>query len=246
MLKTRLRKATDDLTGRFNALTTKRKPALLLALGTQAFWLTPSLYKQLQYTNQWWRVPICIWIAVTAWAWSAGMLMPQMEQYVETALNRAGPHLGYWDPRFASKASKFLISSFCGILILSLACADWLTVHAIRIVHQSARSDIIKSPPFGYFATVVAGNFVGLSAFTGLIAFAAQPLSAPVWQWFSRPGQVQCWFAVFVSFGVFFAHMRWQQSSARRDEEVFGSRLKGLFARVGACTIGFGILLALG
>jgi hypothetical protein len=173
------------------------------------------------------------------------MLMPQTQQYTEIAVNRIGPQFGYWDPRFAGSAAKVLMTSVCAVIVVSLAVFDWLTVHAARLIDRLTQTDSFKPPSFGYFATTVAGNMVGLSVLTGLIAIAAQPLSAPAWQWVSHPGEAQSLVIVLAAGAAYFGQMRWQVISARRDQEIFGSRLKGFLARMGTCLVGFGILCAL-
>lgn len=158
-------------------------PKRLLALVTIPLWLTPDLYNRHLRPGAARSGRSVLWLA--AWLWLGTMTLvsyPAIPLLQRTVAD-IGTRLGYWDELFTGRTIGFLIPAAVSLMFLALAAFDWLQTWSACLIDTAFGGRTISPPPFGYFATRIAGDLAGLAAVASALFFAARPVNAPVWRW---------------------------------------------------------------
>ncbi|WP_395396062.1 hypothetical protein [Novosphingobium sp. BL-8A] len=198
-------------------------------------WLTPSLYKNLRYARRWWQVLTCACCAGPLWILAFHLVQPDLLRTLYGSLDEVGAQFGLKGLSLGNTLGKVLMTASVVFLVYGLALGDWLIAHGWRQLQSILKKEAIQPPPFGYFATVAAGNMVGLGAAFVLIIVAGKPFVEPAWQWLSLKGGLQSVLAVLICVLFWFGRDRLQTIGVRRDQEIFGNRRKAFCARLAGC-----------
>lgn len=219
----------------------------LVALITMPLWLTPDIYyRYLRPSKSRWA-RAALWRA--AWLWLGTMTLASfpVATILQTTISDLGKRLGYWDDLFTSPAVAFFMTTVLCVLFITLAAFEWLQTWIACFIDMALSGRTISPPPFGYFATRIAGELAWLAAFSSVLFFAVRPVNAPIFPWLESMTLLKIVVIISLIAAFMVASDRKIRTARICAHEIYGSGRKATIYQLGGCIAlfaGFWLLAA--
>jgi hypothetical protein len=203
-----------------------------LAIVTMSLWLTPELYDEHLRPSKARSGQAALWTAAGLWLATMTLMTIPVIPLLQGAVTALGKRLGYWDEQFSSPITSFSLTALSFVVFVGMATIEWVQTWLVCIVDMAFGGRTISPPPFGYFATRIAGEIAAVAVFASALIFSIRPVNDPVWHWLGTAGGVQMIIIALVATALMIAGHCKVRTERASLLEIYGSERKALAYRV--------------
>jgi len=128
----------------------------------------------------------------------------------------------------------FMTTIFCGLFVM-LAAFEWLQTWIACFIDMALGGRTISPPPFGYFATRIAGGLAWLAVFSSALLFAIRLVNAPIFLWLESMPLLKIVVIISLIAAFMIASDRKIGTARICAHEIYGSGSKATTYQLGGC-----------